>query len=58
MQYLGYPIINDVKYGGTFIGNYVIKNIYPEIWEKKDSFEPVKFNDLYDDSKDDKSFKC
>lgn len=32
LQYLGFPILNDVSYGGKFIGNGILKYIhkYPE----------------------------
>lgn len=29
---MGFPIINDDRYGGKFWGNFIVKNKYPEIW--------------------------
>jgi len=29
---MGFPIINDVNYGGKFIGNYIIKHKFPHLW--------------------------
>lgn len=27
LQHLGYPILNDVPYGGRFVGNWVVNKI-------------------------------
>lgn len=27
LQFLGHPILNDVVYGGRFVGNWVVENI-------------------------------
>lgn len=33
---LGHPILNDVQYGGPFVGNHIIKIKFPDIFAKED----------------------
>lgn len=44
LQYLGYPIVNDIGYGGKFIGNFLIKLKFPEL-----CLESSKKRKRYDD---------
>lgn len=36
LSYIGFPIINDDRYGGKFWGNFIVKNKFPEIWNNQE----------------------
>jgi 23S rRNA-/tRNA-specific pseudouridylate synthase len=43
--YAGYPIVNDINYGGSFMGNCYLDNIFPQSTEDRDNPELAKRRD-------------
>ncbi|KRX01204.1 Pseudouridine synthase, catalytic domain [Pseudocohnilembus persalinus] len=41
---IGYPILNDLHYGGKYVGNLIVNHFWPEVYQNKD-FNTIKYTD-------------